>query len=147
MADGGINRWLTSQLPAIQVSKKVESQLAVKASTKLVAGAAVSTDSNGLLKTHPTRPVKYLPVSLDKTVDNSTGAAGKPRVVIRRGVFDFACASATQAWVGQKVYAVDNQTVALAATTTNDILVGRVVDLSVPQRYAWKSRPLYRPHQ
>lgn len=103
--------------------------LAVKASTKLVAGAAVSTDSNGLLKNASDTASEVFAGIMDKTVDNSAGAAGAKRGrVIRRGVFDFACASATQAWVGQKVYAVDNQTVALAATTINDILVGRVVD-------------------
>lgn len=66
----------------------------------------------------------------DKTVDNSAGAAGAKKArVWARGVFDFACASADQTWVGLKVYAVDDQTVALAATTTNDVLVGIVTEV------------------
>jgi predicted RecA/RadA family phage recombinase len=66
----------------------------------------------------------------DKNVKNSTGAAGSKKVrVWARGVFPFACTGADQTWTGQKVYAVDDQTVALAATTTNDVLVGVVTEV------------------
>ncbi len=72
---------------------------------------------------------KFLGVA-DKSAKNSTGAAGAKKVrVWSRGVFPFACSGANQTWVGQKVYAVDDQTVALAATTTNDVLVGVVTEL------------------
>lgn len=62
-------------------------------------------------------------------VDNSAGSAGDLSIEVwTRGTFTFACASADQTWVGSKVYAVDDQTVALVGTTSNDILVGRVVE-------------------
>lgn len=65
-----------------------------------------------------------------RETDNSDAAAGDERVeVYREGVFEFAFSgTATQADVGSDVYAVDSQTVALAATTTNDVLVGRIVE-------------------
>lgn len=64
-----------------------------------------------------------------ETVDNSAGSAGDKSVgVYTSGVFSFAASGAAVAtWVGQKVFIVDDQTVALAATTSNDVLVGRCV--------------------
>lgn len=67
----------------------------------------------------------------DESVDNSGGSAGDKSIKVRRsGVFTFVAGwSAAQADVNTLVYAVDNQTVDLAATTTNDVLVGRVVEV------------------
>jgi hypothetical protein len=62
-------------------------------------------------------------------VDNASGSAGDKEVrVWRTGVFEFNFSgTASQADVGKAVYMVDDNTVALAATTTNDVLVGRIV--------------------
>jgi len=67
----------------------------------------------------------------DESVDNSGGAAGDKSIKVRRsGVFTFVAGfSAAQADVNTLVYAVDNQSVDLAATTTNDVLVGRIVEV------------------
>jgi hypothetical protein len=67
----------------------------------------------------------------DESVDNSGGAAGDKTLVVRRtGVFTFNAAfSAAQADVNTLCYASDNQTVDLAANTTNDVLVGRIVEV------------------
>jgi predicted RecA/RadA family phage recombinase len=66
----------------------------------------------------------------DQSKSNAGAADGAEEVKAwKTGVFEFVAASATQAWVGVTVYIVDNQTVALAATTTNDIAVGKVVAL------------------
>ena len=63
----------------------------------------------------------------DQLADNSAGAAGDLSIRIRTtGLAKFLATAPAQAWVGQKVYWVDNQTVALAATTTNDIPAGVV---------------------
>lgn len=97
---------------------------------KVFAGALVSVVvATGYgIKSGDTAGHKFVGVA-DKTVDNSAGAAGAKKVrVWANGVFDFACASADQTWVGLKVYAVDDQTVALVATTTNDVLVGVVTE-------------------
>lgn len=66
----------------------------------------------------------------DETVDNSGGSAGDKTIKVRRtGVFTFVFAgTATIADVNTPVYTVDNQTVNLAAATTNDVLVGRIVE-------------------
>lgn len=67
----------------------------------------------------------------DESVDNSGGAAGDKTLKVRRtGVFTFNAAfSAAQADVNTLCYASDNQTVDLAANTTNDVLVGRIVEV------------------
>jgi len=58
-------------------------------------------------------------------VDNSAGLDGAKTVVLRRrGLIKAAIAAATQANVGDNVFLVDDQTVGLAATTTNDIFCG-----------------------
>lgn len=67
----------------------------------------------------------------DTTALNASGAAGDKEVHVRRsGVFTFVAGfSAAQADVNTLCYAVDNQTVALAATTTNDVVVGRILEV------------------
>ncbi len=67
----------------------------------------------------------------DESVDNSAGSNGSLSIKVRRtGVFTFNAAwSAAQADVNTLVYASDNQSVDLVGTTTNDVLVGRVVEV------------------
>ncbi len=63
--------------------------------------------------------------------DNRTGADGAAGVRVRKTgsyVFRFA-GSRSQALIGQKAYAVDDNGVALAATTTNDVYVGDIIGL------------------
>lgn len=56
-------------------------------------------------------------------------SAGEGRVeVYREGVFEFKT-TGTAPKLGDKVYISDDQTVAIAATTTNDVPVGVVVEI------------------
>ena len=65
-----------------------------------------------------------------KEVDNSSGSAGDTSVrVNREGTYVYACTGMTQANVGDTVYIVDDQTVGLAATTTNDVQCGTIVEV------------------
>jgi hypothetical protein len=67
-----------------------------------------------------------------ETVDNSAGAAGDKSIRVEKtGDFEFAfgAGNAAQALVGTAVYITDNQTVDLAATTTNDVLVGYISEI------------------
>ncbi|KUM39010.1 hypothetical protein [Arthrobacter sp. EpRS71] len=98
------------------------------AAVKLFKGSNVSFNAAGYAKgSSDTTGEAFAGVSLE-TVDNSAGAAGDKYVRIwREGVSSMGCVSATQAWVGQDVYAVDDNLVALAATTTNDVKVGKCV--------------------
>ena len=76
-------------------------------------------------------------------VDNSSGSAGDVKVPVAVGVeVNCVAASATQAWVGNKVYAVDDQTVALAATTSTDVEVGICTEFVS----ATEVRVLLNPH-
>lgn len=47
----------------------------------------------------------------------------------RKGVHEYTFASAAITDIGSEVCIVDDQTVALAGTTTNDIVCGRIVEL------------------
>ena len=101
------------------------------ASTKVFAGALVALDTaTGFAVNATDAAARSFAGIADKTSDNSAGAAGAKKVrVWATGVVNLACSGADQTWVGKKVYAVDNQTVALAATTTNDVLVGVVTEV------------------
>lgn len=62
--------------------------------------------------------------------DHITSQAGNANVTLRRtGVYEYTFSgTATEATVGSEVCVVDDQTVALAATTANDIKCGRIVE-------------------
>ena len=66
----------------------------------------------------------------DETVDNSAGSVGDKSIKLRRkGIFEFVFGgTATIADVNTLVYVVDNATVDLVGVTTNDVLVGRIVE-------------------
>lgn len=102
----------------------------VAASTLLYGGGLVHLNAGGFAKkASDTAGEKFVGMA-QENADNSAGANGdKDVLVYADGVIDLAFSgTATQATVGQKVYAVDDNTVALAATTTNDVLVGTVVE-------------------
>ena len=101
----------------------------VKASTTIYKGALVAIDTSTGYAVPASDAANriFVGVAVEKA-DNSSGSSGDETVrVFRTGTFQFNCSSADQTWVGKKVYAVDDNTVALAATTTNDVLVGVVV--------------------
>ncbi len=114
---------------ALDDKRQIGDLLAISlAAVKVVKGQLLSFNTSGYAKNASDTASEVFAGVAIATVDNSAGSAGELTVrAWRRGVFSMACASAAQSWVGQKVYAVDNQTVALAATTTNDVLVGTVV--------------------
>lgn len=98
-------------------------------STTLFGGTLVMADANGwAVKAADTASCLFLGVAMEtKTNGGANGAA--EIVVATEGTFEFEFSgTATQAAVGRLCYAVDNQTVALAATTTNDVLVGKIVE-------------------
>jgi predicted RecA/RadA family phage recombinase len=100
------------------------------ASTTVYKNCGVMYDATGhLVNAADTASCTPAGVATEKTTSGST--AGDTQVAIyRRGVFTFAASSATQAWVGIAVYWVDNQTVALAATTDNDVKAGTCVGVN-----------------
>lgn len=97
----------------------------VNGTSKIYAGALVAVDADGyLVPGADTAGLIFQGVALEHK-DNTSGADGALICVVhRRGLIKCAIAAATQANVGDKVYLVDDETVGLAATTTNDIYCG-----------------------
>lgn len=123
-------------MSALTAARKTTTKLGLEQSYKLGAvkvykGGAVMVNT-GTGYAHPgadTASCVFVGIA-QSDVDNSAGSAGAKSVVCEvPAICSFACASADQTWVGTKVYISDDQTVALAGTTSNDVLVGRVVEL------------------
>ena len=97
---------------------------------KVYAGTLITINTSGFaVKGADTASFVFAGVAAD-TVDNSAGAAGDKNIdCYTEGTFEFGFSgTATQASVGADVYVVDDSTVAVAATTTNDVRVGKVVE-------------------
>lgn len=122
-------------MTAITARKDVRRQEAVilpfpiAATTKIVEGALVNVNAAGYaVNATDTTGERCVGVASQET-DNTTGAAGDADAIVWTGgaIDVLTNFSATIANVGDKVYVVDNQTVDLAAVTTNDVLVGIIV--------------------
>jgi len=108
----------------------------VKASTTIYKGAlvAIDTATGYAVPASDAAGQIFVGVAVEKA-DNSAGSDGDKEVrVFRTGTFQFNCSGADQTWVGKKVYAVDDNTVALAAGTANTVLVGVVVSYESPTK-------------
>ncbi len=104
----------------------------LKAGARIWRGALVATDdATGLLvPASDTASRTFCGVAFEPG-DNDEGIDGAVGVRVQKeGTFAYSFSgSRTQAVVGKKAYAVDDNTVALAATTTNDLYVGDIVGL------------------
>lgn len=101
----------------------------VAASTRIFAGSLVCVGADGYaVPAADTAGLLFAGVATAQA-DNRAGDDGDLSVVVRRrGRFRFASGSALdQSSLGDKVYAVDDQTVALAAGVSNSVAVG-VID-------------------
>lgn len=102
------------------------------AAVKVWEGALVSVNSSGYVTNATDASGDIFVGVADETVDNSGGSAGDKELKVRiGGVVDVVSGfSAAQTNVTDLVYASDNQTVDLAANLTNDVLVGRIVEVT-----------------
>ena len=103
----------------------------VAASTTLYQGTLVCTDGSGnLVQASDTASLLFAGMA-QQAVDNSGGAAGAKTCRVEPpqnlGVLELDAVSPAKTWLGLLVYFSDDHTVALKATTTNDIVVGRVI--------------------
>ncbi len=101
----------------------------IAASTKIETGKMVAVNAAGYaIEAADTASIIVFGVA-QETVDNSAGANGAASVLVRRGkafkMKNSATAAVTQASVGSSVYVEDDETVALASGTTNDIAAGK----------------------
>ncbi len=104
----------------------------VLANVKIFKGALTMTvDATGYLtRAADTAGHTFAGVAFEGA-DNTGGASGARGARVEKTgsfIYDFSGAQ-SQAVIGKKVYAVDDHTVALAATTANDVYVGDVVAL------------------
>jgi len=101
----------------------------VKANTRIWKGALVCVDNTGyLVPASDTANLRFVGVAFE-SVDNTGGASGAKRCrVVKRGTFVYnRIGSFTQADIGATVRAnSDNE---VAKTSTNNIVVGTVVEL------------------
>jgi hypothetical protein len=116
----------------------VEGSYPVKGGSKIFAGALVAFDTDGdIIPGADTAALVFAGVSLEY-VDNTGGADGALSVLVRRkGVYRMKSSAAlTKANVGNKIFLVDDQTVGLAATTTNDVWCGVIAEY-ISSTEAW----------
>jgi len=105
----------------------------IKNGEDIYKGAIVmSTDANGYLYAGAdSASCTFEGVAVEKSLsaDVTTDADGARNIrLFRTGVFQFPTGqTASQAWVGFKVYITDDNTVDLVGTPTNDVYVGRCV--------------------
>jgi len=97
----------------------------VAAGKIIYGGALCALNAQGyLVPASDTSGLKIAGVAVERA-DNTQGADGEATAVVRRhGVCRCAIAAATQADVGKTAYAVDDQTVALAAGSTQKVYAG-----------------------
>ncbi len=101
------------------------------AAVKIFEGALVEVTSAGYADNAGDDSGAVFAGVAQDTVDNSAGSAGDLDIVVRQGgIVKLAAAfSAAAANVGDEVTLSDNQTVDLAANTTNDVTCGRIVEV------------------
>lgn len=108
--------------------------VAVAASTKILQGALVCRNASGYaVQGSDTANLVTLGIAAEE-VDNTSGSAGDLSVKVERGVFKLGndgTNPVTIASVGTANAAVikDNQTVCVAAGATNDIPVGKPIEV------------------
>lgn len=105
---------------------------------KLYAGTMIGTNTAGYAVNgnDAAADIKILGVATE-TVDNSGGSAGDLSIKVKAGTYKIAHAGTiTQAMVGEQATAHYNFTLNIAGNTTNDNIVGMVVEY-VSATEAW----------
>jgi len=102
----------------------------VKANTRIFKGALCCVDATGYTVEGGDTVGHIFIGNADEEVDNTGGTNGAKVVRIRkRGTFQKQMAGAAITALGQTAMIVDGDTVALAATTTNDIACGKICEI------------------
>ncbi len=107
--------------------KERKVDMSVKGSTKIYMGAIVCAEAGGYAVPGSDTAALTVMGRAEEQVDNTTGADGAKVIPVAKGVFKYANAGTiTIANVGDNATVVDDQTVGLAAGTTNDVVAGRI---------------------
>lgn len=105
-------------------------KMGVKAAAVIYNGALVAITSGVgfAIPAADTASLVVMGVAASKG-DNTAGADGTVVIDVETGVFKFDASSVTVANVGQNATMVDDHTVGVAAGTTNDIVVGKILEI------------------
>ncbi|MBI0530086.1 hypothetical protein [Sphingomonas sp. TX0522] len=105
----------------------------VAAATKILAGTIVALSAAGFAVPASTALGLIADGRAEETVDNTSGAAGDLKVLVRKGTFRFANSAAGdlvgRTEIGKTVYLVDNQTVAKTDGGGTRSPAGKVFDV------------------
>lgn len=98
----------------------------LKANAIVFAGGIVAVDSSGWAVAAGDTATHKVFGRAEQSANNTGGANGAIRIDVAVGTFKYASATIAQADVGTFATIVDDQTVGLAAGTTNDVIAGRI---------------------
>lgn len=104
----------------------------VAAAKKIYEGALVALDASGNATPGLVATTLKSAGRAEENIDNSTGAAGDKRVLIRKGVFKFGNYAAdliTRADIGNPCYIVDDEQVARTNGTSTRSVAGTIFDV------------------
>lgn len=107
------------------------------ATTKIFAGAGVCITAAGYAVPAADTAGLITWGRAEQTIDNSAGAAGDLYIEVAKGVFAWNASGLAQANIGDVVTWVDDNTVGLAAATTNDINAGTLEEIDPVSGEAW----------
>ncbi len=105
-------------------------ELPVAGSTKIYKGSLVALNTSGYAVPGADTANFIFAGVAHEQADNSGSATNGAKTVrvLGKGIFSFAASGMAITNVGTAVFIVDDQTVGLAATTTNDIPCGKIAD-------------------
>lgn len=120
-------------------SDNVSNYLPIATGQLIFQGALVSVNAAGfLIEAGDTANTVFKGIAVQGTGGVTTGANGELSTqIIEKGVVLLNYTGATQAQVGDLAYIVDDDTVAAAGTTAQDVLCGRVHQLGPRANTVW----------
>lgn len=130
---------LTASRDTVQLASEGNFTLELAASTKIYAGSLVAINASGYAVPASASSALRCIGRAEKTIDNTSGAAGALTIEVKPGRFYFTCSGASRASRGLMAYAVYDNEVALNDGSGLRPAVGRIVDYD-----ASSSSPTYQ---
>lgn len=119
---------LTASRDTVQLASEGNFTLELAASTKIYAGSLVAINASGYAVPASASSALRCVGRAEKTVDNTSGAAGALTIEVKPGRFYFTCSGASRASRGLMAYAVYDNEVALNDGSGLRPAAGRIVD-------------------
>lgn len=119
---------LTASRDTVQLASEGNFTLELAAATKIYAGSLVAINASGYAVPASASSALRCVGRAEKTVDNTSGAAGALTIEVKPGRFYFTCSGASRASRGLMAYAVYDNEVALNDGSGLRPAAGRIVD-------------------